>query len=122
MQGQGSYLLSEQACALLAEVQSVFCAGAWAAVKIIAMAVIDAQLRETEIPGFKGNTKELLDAAGANPALQQLRKDRNELVHLRESNPALTVDQQWMSREELEKEARDAVKLMLEAFFIGPWV
>jgi hypothetical protein len=58
--GQGSYLVSEQACALIAEVQSVFCAGAWVAVIILATAVIDAQLRETEVPRFKGNLKELL--------------------------------------------------------------
>ena len=28
-QGQGCYMLSEQACALTADVQSAFCAGAW---------------------------------------------------------------------------------------------
>ena len=55
----GGYEVSEQACALMAEVQAVFCAGAWVGVVILAMAVIDAQLRETEVPGFAGSAHEL---------------------------------------------------------------
>src|SRR5436853_443697 len=43
--GEGNYLVSEQACALIAEVQSVFCAGAWVAVVILVLSIIDAQLR-----------------------------------------------------------------------------
>jgi len=120
-QGNGNYLVSEQACALIADVQSAFCAGAWIAVIVLAMAVVDAQLRETEIPGFTGNTKRLIDAAGANPDLQRLRKRRNSLVHLNPDNPALTVDQQWFDRDRLEAEAQEVVKLMFEAFYMGPW-
>jgi len=56
--GGGAYIVSEQACALLGEVQTTFCAGAWVAVIVLAMAVVDAQLRETELPGFKGSTRE----------------------------------------------------------------
>jgi hypothetical protein len=119
--GDGNYLVSEQACALIADVQSAFCAGAWIAVIVLAMAVVDAQLRETEIPGFTGNTKRLIDVAGANPDLQRLRKRRNSLVHLSPDNPALTVDQQWFDRDRLEAEAQEAVKLMFEAFYMGPW-
>lgn len=120
-QGQGSYLVSEQACALIAEVQACFCVGAWVAVTMLVLSVVDAQLRETEIPGFKGNTKDLLDEAGASPALQHLRKRRNTLVHVDPDQPALTVDDQWSKRDELEREAREAIELMFEAFFIGPW-
>ena len=50
--GKGAYIVSEQACALIGEVQTAFCAGAWVAVIVLAMAVVDAQLRETELPGF----------------------------------------------------------------------
>jgi hypothetical protein len=120
--GQGNYFVSEQACALIAEVQSVFCAGAWIAVIILAMAVIDAQLRETEVPAFEGNTMRLLEEAGANPAIQQLRKRRNALIHLNPDDPAITVDRQWDNRAQLEADARDTVRLMFEAFYIGPWV
>jgi len=120
--GEGSYLVSEQACALTADVQAAFCAGAWGAVVILATCVIDAALRETEVPGFRGNTKDLLDAACANPEMQQLRRRRNALVHVDPDQPGLTVDQQYANRDELEREARRAVELMFEAFYIGPWV
>ena len=120
--GEGSYIVSEQACALIGEAQTCFCAGAWIAVLVLAMAVVDAQLRETELPGFAGSTKRLLNVAQANPELQRLRERRNAIIHLDPEDPAITVDQQWANRTELEQEAREAVKLMFEAFYIGPWV
>lgn len=120
--GEAGYLVSEQACALTADVQAAFCAGAWAGVIVLSMAVVDAALRETEVPGFKGNTKKLIAAAGANSRLQAMRERRNALVHVDGDDPALTVDQQWADRAALEKEAREAVELMFEAFYIGPWV
>jgi len=119
---EGSYMVSEQACALIGEVQTCFCAGAWVAVLVLAMVTVDAQLRETELPGFTGNTRQLLDAAQANPELQRLRERRNAIIHLDPGNPAITVDQQWANRDQLEQEARQAVRLMFEAFYIGPWV
>jgi hypothetical protein len=120
-QGQGgSFFLSEQACALTADVQVTFCAGAWTAVIILAMAVVDAALRETEMPGFTGNTQRLLAEAGANPQLQALRCRRNALVHLDPERPAITVEQQWFNRDQLEAEARLAVQLMFEAFYLSP--
>lgn len=120
--GEGSYFVGEQACALIGEVQTAFCTGAWVAVLVLAMAVVDAQLRETELPGFKGNTQQLLDAVQANPELQRLRERRNAIIHIRSDNPAITLDQQWTNRAELEQEARQAVQLMFEAFYIGPMV
>lgn len=120
--GQGNYLVSEQACALTADVQATFCAGAWLGVIVMAMAVVDAALRETEVPGFNGSTKELIEAADADPKLQAMRKRRNALIHTDPDNPALTVDQQWSDRAHMEAEAREAVELMFEAFYIGPWV
>ena len=120
--GEGSYFVSDQACALAADVQACFCAGAWAAVIIVAMAVVDAALRETECPEFKGDTKKLIQVAGANQKLQELRKRRNALVHVDPDAPALTVDQQWADRATLEAQAREAVELMFEAFYISPWV
>ena len=119
-QGQGNYFVSEQACALVAEVQACFCTGAWVAVTMLSLSVVDAQLRETEVSGFKGNTKDLIDETGASPALQDLRKRRNTLVHVDADQPALTVDDQWSKRDELEREAREAVELMFATFFIGP--
>ncbi len=118
-QGEGSYFVSEQACALIGEVQTVLCAGAWLAVIVLAMAVVDSQLREFT-PGFTGNTKRLLMDAQANPKLQQLRERRNAIIHLDTESPAITVDQQWINRNELEQEAKQAVELMFEAFYSDP--
>jgi hypothetical protein len=119
--GEGSYFVSEQACALIGEVQTAFCAGAWVAVLVLAMAVVDTQLRETELPGFKGNTQQLLDAVRADPGLQRLRERRNAIIHIRPENPTIIVDQQWANRAELEQEARHAVKLMFELSILDQW-
>ncbi|GJL78658.1 MAG: hypothetical protein NPINA01_16470 [Nitrospinaceae bacterium] len=117
---RGSFLVSEQACALIAEVQSCFCAGAWVSVIILAFTVVEAQLRETEVPDFKGNSKQLLETLGFDEKFQQLRIRRNRLIHLDLENPAITVDQQWKDRDKLKKEAEEAIQLMLEAFFSNP--
>jgi hypothetical protein len=119
---RASYLVSEQACALMAEVQSCYCAGAWVAVIVLAHTVLEAQLLETEIPGFKGNSKELLECLGFGEEYQKLRLRRNRIIHLRPEEPAITVDQQWGARAELETEAENAIRLMLAAFFSNPGV
>lgn len=119
---RASYLVSEQACALMAEVQSCYCAGAWVAVIVLAHTVLEAQLLETEVPGFKGNSKELLECLGFGEEYQKLRLRRNRIIHLRPEEPAITVDQQWGARAELEAEAENAIRLMLAAFFSNPGV
>lgn len=119
-QGNGSYLLSEQACALMMEVQTCYCAGAWIAVVVLAYTVIDAQLLETQAPGFEGNSAQLLRHLDFSDEYQQLRLRRNRIVHLRCDQPAITVDLQRDSRKKLEAEAQAAVKLMLAAFFDAP--
>lgn len=121
--GQGGYMLSEQACAITADVQAAFCAGAWVAVIVLSMSVIDAHLREVEAPDFRGNTKQLIDLTmDGDSTLQRLRKRRNALVHVDADQPAITVDQQWTNRAELEAEAREAVRLMFKSLYSGPWV
>lgn len=119
---RGSYMVSEQASALVGEVQACYCAGAWVAVLVLAFTVIDAQLIEVEAPGFKGSTKELLESQGMSSEYQELRLRRNRIVHLRPEQPAITVDQQWGSRAELKQEAENAVALMLSAIFANAWV
>ena len=119
-QGHGSYLLSEQACALMMEVQACYCAGAWIAVVVLVHTVIDAQLLETQAPAFEGNSAQLLRHMDFGDEYQQLRVRRNRIVHIRCDQPAITVDQQWGSREDLEAEAQAAVKLMFAAFFDAP--
>ena len=66
------------------------------------------------------STKRLLNNARANPKLQQLRERINAIIHLDPENPAITVDQQWANRNELEQDARHVVELMFEAFYFDP--
>ncbi|MGB8028339.1 MAG: hypothetical protein WCF30_01630 [Terracidiphilus sp.] len=116
----GGYQLSEQACALVADLQCAFCCGAWIAVIVLAAATIDAHLRGAE--GLTGNFKKVIDQAGANPDLHRLRERRNALVHLSPASPAITVDQQWSERAGLEQDARFAVELVFRAFYANPSV
>ncbi len=82
--------------------------------------IIGAQLRETEVPRFKGSTKKLLEEANADPEIDWLRRRRNALVHVNPDNPAVTVDRQWLDRANQEADARKAVRLMFEAFYMSP--
>ena len=114
-----TYFLSEQACALCYDVEIAFCAGAWVAVIVLAMAVIDSQLRDIELFEFKGSTKKLLEELDLND-FQRLRERRNALVHVNCDNPAITMDEQTLNQEKLEEEARNAVKLMFKALYLTP--
>jgi hypothetical protein len=116
----GGYLVSEQACALVADLQSVFCAGAWIAVIVLAAAAIDAHLHDAEC--CTGNAKSAIDEDGANPRLHQLRKRRNALIHSNPDSPAITVDQQWSERVRLEDDARLAVDMVFRVFYAHPSV
>ena len=118
----GGYIVSEQACALSVELERLYCTGAWVAVVIVAIAVVDAQLREAELADFRGNTKDLIDAVNANPALHRLRKLRNTYVHVNPDQPAITVDQILADDVRLRHDAESAIKLVFEAFFMNPMV
>jgi hypothetical protein len=118
--GEGGYILSEQACAVAADLQCAFCAGAWIAVIVLAAAAIDAHLHDAE--GLTGNSKRVIDESGADPRLHTLRRRRNALIHSHADNPAITVDQEWSERAKLEEDARLAVELVFETFYANPWV
>ncbi len=103
---RASYGLSDQACALVGEVQVAFCAGAWVTVLVMAIAVIESHASEFGYP-------DLTD----NPTWQKLRKRRNSIVHFQEKHPGISLDQQWLNRPQLEAEAKEATKLMFEVFY-----
>lgn len=117
---EGGYMVSEQACALVADLQRVFCAEAWIAVIILAAAAIDAHLHDAE--GCIGNANNAIDEAGADPQLHNLRKRRNALIHSSPDSPAIDVDQQWSERVRLEEDARLAVELVFRVFYASPFV
>jgi hypothetical protein len=116
----GGYLLGEPSTALLSDVQSAFCAGAWIAVVILAAAAIDGHLREVEFPDAKGNAQKLIDQSGGDSRLHSLRKRRNALVHVNPASFAITVEQQYTDRNQLEQDARSAVRVMFEVIYAFP--
>jgi hypothetical protein len=114
---RASYLVGEQASALIFEVQSCFCVGAWAAVLILAFAVVEANLSETSGGGKSKRAVELLRDEGFEDDFTELRLRRNSLMHAKPENPAITIDHQYDDRDRLESDARQAVKLMFKAFY-----
>lgn len=51
---------------------------------------------------------------------QRKRQRLDPRVQLGKDSLAVTVDQQWANRTDLEAEAREAVTLMFEAFYLSP--
>ena len=103
---------SEQACALMIDLQSCFCAGAFSAVVILAAAIVEAQTGD--IPEEKEQRK-------ARRWLQDLR---NKLVHEDRESPAITVEDHWLRRGEWEAAARRAILLAFAALYPNadlPW-
>lgn len=112
-----SYVLSDQGTALLVELQSCYCAGAFLAVIILSISIIDAQLRETEAVDKKIGTAKLLDEYFTGNDINLLRKLRNKYVHLDIDNPALTIDDQYTNRKQMESDAGRAIQMVIHAFF-----
>jgi len=103
----GARAPSEQACALMIDLQAVFCAGAWAAAAILACAVTEAQggSRRESLPGV------------ADSDLRWLRALRNRLCHENRNAPELTVEDQWLRRDLWEDRARRAVAIAFAALY-----
>ena len=105
----GANKLSEQACALMIDLQAIFCAGAWAAVVILAATIVEAQLRaDADVP-----------AGLARDDLRWLRGLRNLLVHEDPAAPVLTLEDQWTKRDLWRKDARRAVTTALALCYQG---
>ena len=98
---------SEQASALMFDLQAVFCAGAWAATVVLACAVTEAQggSRRESLPGV------------ADRDYRWLRALRNRLSHENRNNPELTVEDQWLRRDLWEERARRAVVIAFCALY-----
>ena len=103
----GARAPSEQACALMIDLQAVFCAGAWAAVVILACAVTEAQ---------GGSKRESLPGV-PDREYRWLRALRNRLSHENRNDPELTVEDQWLRRDLWEERARRAVAIAFAALY-----
>jgi hypothetical protein len=103
---------SEQACALMIDLQAAFCAGAFSAAIVLAAAIVDAQAppgspREADVSGLDRKT------------LRWLRGLRNRLVHEDPANPAIVIEDHWMRRDIWERQARRAVEAAFAALYPG---
>lgn len=102
----GARGVSEQACALMIDLQAAFCAGAWAAVVILAAAIVDAQAYYAGFP-----------PDGMEAERAWLRGLRNRLVHEDRRDPVITVEDQWLARPDWERQARRAVEIAFRALY-----
>ena len=107
---------SEQACALMIDLQAAFCAGAFSAAIVLAAAIVDAQAppraplgvpREARVVGLDRKT------------LRWLRGLRNRLVHEDPAHPVITIEDQWMKRDVWERRTRRAVEAAFAALYPG---
>ncbi|GAB4237430.1 MAG: hypothetical protein Tsb0032_42160 [Kiloniellaceae bacterium] len=103
----GARAPSEQASALMFDLQAVFCAGAWAAAVILACAVTEAQ---------GGSKRESLPGV-PDREYRWLRALRNRLSHENRNDPELTVEDQWLRRDLWEERARRAVVIAFGALY-----
>jgi len=101
----GAETLSEQACALMIDLQATFCAGIWSAVVILAAAIVDLQASEGSLAGLDKKERDWL------------RLRRNALVHKHPTRPGITMKDQWAGRDRWEKYARRAVEAALAALY-----
>jgi hypothetical protein len=96
--------LAPQAAALLAELELVFCAGAWASVVILAWTLVEAAERRSP-------------HADETPAadVDWLREQRNRLVHVSAQAAELPDDAA------LEALAQGAVRVVFKTLFAQAW-
>jgi len=105
----GTARVSEQAAALVIELQAVFCAGAWVAAIVLAMAVVEAQSRVSKgLPWLSARD------------LKWLQTLRNKLIHEKLNKPAFTVQDHWLRRDFWEGRARRAIEIAFAATYPQP--
>jgi hypothetical protein len=92
--------------ALLAELERVFCAGAWLAAVVLAQTVVEAAMQEAD-DGWAEVT--------LSRDLLWLRDRRNSLVHHDTDAPPVTLHDLEADAAALERDARRAVGLMAVA-------
>ena len=122
---KGSYMISEQAVALFADLQACYCVGAWLSVIILSISIIDSHLRETEaFDGKIGTAKLLNDFYEGEDDINWLRKLRNKYVHLNLNQPAFEMNDHYNKdkRNEMENDAKRAIKMIIQSFFQSPGI
>src|SRR5690606_19432235 len=103
--------LGPRASLLLAELETVFCAGAWASVVIVAWALVEAEQRKAaRALAVRGEQER------PEPDVDWLREQRNALIHVGADDP-----DQVPEEAELEKLAQGAVRVAFKTLFSAAW-
>lgn len=110
-----SYLVDDHATALLVDLQCCYCAGAWLAGIVLSISIIDAQLRMGT--DRKTGTAKLLERYFTGPDITWLRRLRNAFVHVDIDRPGLSMDDQYLNRDQMMQDAQRAVRMVVHAFF-----
>jgi hypothetical protein len=95
--------LESRAAALLAELEILFCAGAWASVVILAWTLVEGTLRRS---GGEHDPP---------PDVDWLRERRNTLAHVAAGEPEMPAEF------ELETMAQGAVRIVFKTLFAAAW-
>ena len=100
--------LGPRAGALLEELETLFCAGAWAASVIVSWTIVEADARAAARAGV-----DVKDA----PDVDWLRERRNRLVHVGSAGEKDEVPDEV----ELRGWAEGAVRIVFKTLFAGAW-
>jgi hypothetical protein len=115
--------LSTHGLLLQVDLERAFVGGAWAAVLVLAQAVIEATIRQIQVHDYDSRAKGLFKGV---KRLERLRALRNELLH---PAPPGTPSLIWRvpngdfqaCHELLEEDAKRAVEYMLYVVYSGQW-
>ena len=105
---KGVIKVSEQASALIIDLEAVFCVGAWATVVLLSGVIVESHIQLT-----KG------DLLLTPKQWEWMRTQRNRLAHEKASKPILTIEDHWQRRDIWEDKAKKAIVLTFTQLY-GP--
>jgi len=97
---------------LLAELEALFCVGAWASVVIVAWALVEAEQRALALAFARRGAE-----PRPEPDVDWLRERRNALVHI----AADGTDDDMPDEDALEEMAQGAVRVAFKTMFAAAW-
>jgi hypothetical protein len=104
--------LGPRADMLLAELEALFCVGAWASVVIVAWALVEAEQRaEARALASRGREQRM------EPDIDWLRERRNALVHIGPDQ----ANEAAPDEDALEQMAQGAVRVAFKTLFTAAW-
>lgn len=103
---------------LIYELQCAFCAGAWLAVVMLALAMVEVYLHSNGVRNRK-EWGQFLGPLGLSEKVIWLCSRRNALLHMQnERNPSIEMEQILYDRNDLYRDAKQAVAIAFKVVFI----